>query len=448
MSSRGLPRSYTVTNARVLAIAVPMTLSNATTPLLGVIATAVIGRLGQAHVLGAVAMSSIVFDCLFWLFAFLRMGTVALTAQALGAGDVAEERATLIRALLLAGVIGFALIALQVPLAAVIFALMGASPEVTQAAQSYFAIRIWSAPVALANYTLLGWFVGLARANTALALQVVINVSNAALIALLVIHFEMGVGGAALAAVIAEAIGAGIGLALALRLLGMRLPDAARVFDVPRIMRMFLVNRDIFIRTAALIAAWLFFAAQGARAGDVVLAANSVLHNFVLLGAFFLDGFASAAEQLCGRAVGARNDEAFSRAVKLSLSWGFGFGLAATIVFLVLGSQLIGLMTTNEEVRQAAGNYLVYAALASVIGTFAFTYDGIYIGATWTRDMRNLMLITLVIYLAAWWLMRPLGNDGLWLALLTSLATRGLLQAARFPALARRTFDDSRAAMP
>jgi MATE family multidrug resistance protein len=440
MSATELPRPYTVTNARVLAIAVPMTLSNATTPLLGVVATAVIGRLGQAHVLGAVAMSSIVFDCLFWLFGFLRMGTVALTAQALGAGDVAEERATLVRALLLAGLIGLALIALQVPLAAVTYALMGASPEVTRAAQIYFAIRIWSAPLALANYTLLGWFVGLARANTALLLQVVINVTNAAMIALFVIHFGMGIAGAALATVIAEAAGAAIGLVVALRILGTRLPVAARVFDVQRIMRMFLINRDILIRTAALIAAWLFFAAQGARAGDVVLAANSVLHNFVLVGAFFLDGFGSAAEQLCGRAVGARNDAAFSRAVKLSLSWGFGFGIATTIILVVLGPQLIDLMTSTEEVRQVARHYLVYAALASVIGTFAFTYDGIYIGATWTRDMRNLMLITLVLYFTVWWLTRSLGNSGLWLAILTFLGARGLLQAARFPALARQTF--------
>jgi multidrug resistance protein, MATE family len=443
MNSIELPRPQTITSARVLAIAVPMTLSNATTPLLGLVATAVIGRLGQAHALGAVAMSSVVFDCLFWLFAFLRMGTVALTAQALGAGNVAEERATLVRALLLAGVIGLALIALQVLLSSAIYALMGASPEVTKAGQTYFAIRIWSAPLALANYVLLGWFVGLARANTALALQVVINVVNAAMIALLVIQFDLGVAGAALAAVIAEAIGAATGLVVALHIIGMRLPEWSRVFDIARVMRMFLINRDILIRTAALITAWLFFAAQGARSGDVVLAANSVLHNFVLVGAFFLDGFGTAAEQLCGRAVGARNDVAFSRAVKLSLTWGFGFGAAATMFFLLLGPQLIDLMTANEEIRLVARGYLVYAALASAIGTFAFTYDGIYIGATWTRDMRNLMLITLVLYLAAWWLTKPLGNTGLWLAILTFLGTRGVLQAARFPALARRTFGNA-----
>ena len=204
-------------------------MSSATTPLLGVVATGVIGRLGEAHLLGAVAMSSVVFDCLFWLFAFLRMGTVALTAQALGAGDVAEERATLFRALLVAGSIGLALILLQVPLAGGIYRMMGASAEVTRAAETYFSIRIWSAPFALANYVLLGWFVGLARANVALALQVVINLIDAVAIALLVLVFDLGVAGAALAAVIAEIIGTAAGLIVALRVVGARTTTGAPV---------------------------------------------------------------------------------------------------------------------------------------------------------------------------------------------------------------------------
>ncbi|HKS60572.1 MAG TPA: MATE family efflux transporter [Xanthobacteraceae bacterium] len=432
-------RPYVVTHARVLAIAIPMTLSSATTPLLGVVATGVIGRLGEAHLLGAVAMSSVVFDCLFWLFAFLRMGTVALTAQALGGGDVAEERATLFRALLGAAGIGAALIALQVPLANGVYRMMGASAEVTRAGETYFAIRIWSAPFALANYVLLGWFVGLARANVALALQVLINLINAVAIAALVLIFDFGVAGAALAAVIAEAIGTVAGLIVALRVVGAR-TTWTRLLDRDRFVRLFVINRDIMIRTAALITAWLFFAAQGARAGDVVLAANSVLHNLVLLGAFFLDGFASAAEQLCGRAVGARDAPAFSRSVKLSLGWGFGFGVAATLALIVGGPFLIDLMTASPDVRTAARAYLIYAALASVIGTFAFTYDGIYIGATWTRDMRNLMIVTIVLYFVAWWITLPLGNTGLWLSILTFLGVRGALQAARYPALARATF--------
>ena len=440
MNAVDSPSPYVVTNRRVLAIAVPMTLASATTPLLGVVATGMIGRLGEAHTLGAVAMSSVVFDCLFWLFAFLRMSTVALTAQALGSGDVAEERTTLFRALALAAAIGLALIALQVPLSTLIYRLMGASQEVTRAAEIYFHIRIWSAPFALANYVLLGWFVGLARARTALALQVAINLINVVVIAVLVLGFGQGVAGAAFGAVAAEAAGTVAGLAIALRIVGARVPDTGRMFDRAKLLRMFVINRDIMIRTAALITAWGFFAAQGARSGDVVLAANSVLNNLVMIGAFFLDGFASAAEQLCGRAIGARDGAAFARSVRLSLAWGFGFGIAATLLFLAAGPWLIDLMTASPDVRVAARAYLVYAALASVIGTFAFTYDGIYIGATWTRDMRNLMIVTIALYFAAWWLTRPLGNTGLWIAILVFLGSRGALQAARYPALARVTF--------
>jgi MATE family multidrug resistance protein len=436
---------YTVTHARMLALGLPMTLSNATTPLIGVVATAVIGRLGEAHLLGAVAMSSIVFDCLFWLFAFLRLSTVALTAQALGAGDVAEERATLMRALLVAVAIGFALILLQVPLAALIYRLMGASAEVTRAAETYFAVRIWSAPFALANYALFGWFVGLARAKTALALQVVINLVNLTVTVLLVLRLNFGVSGAAFASIAAEAAGTIVGLAVALRIVGARLPDMARIFDRARLLRLIVINRDILIRTVALTAAWAFFAAQGARSGDIVLAANSVLHNLMLVGAFFLDGFAMAAEQLCGRAIGARDARSFSCSVRLSLGWGFGFGIAVTLALIAFGPQLIDLMTTTPDVRLAARDYLVYAALASVIGTFAFTYDGIYIGATWTRDMRNLMLVTIVLYFAAWWITLPQGNAGLWIAILTFFGARGALQAARYPALARATFNPATA---
>jgi MATE family multidrug resistance protein len=438
-------RSYTVTHARLLAIAVPMTLASATTPLLGVVATAAIGRLGQAHLLGAVAMASVVFDCLFWLFGFLRMGTVALTAQALGRRDVDEERATLIRALLVAGAMGFGLILLQWPLAYLVFRLLGASAEVTRAAELYFYVRIWSAPFVFANLVLLGWLTGLARANTALLLQVLVNLVSLAATILLVWEFGLGVTGAAFGAVIAEAVGMLAGLAVALRLVGAGLPALASLLDRDRLMQLFLVNRDIFIRTAALIFAWGFFTAQGARSGDLMLAANSVLHNLLLVGAFFLDGFGSAAQQLCGRAVGANDAPAFRRSVRLTLCWGFGFGVATTLVTLALGPWLIDLMTASADVRLVARDYLIYAALASVVGVFAFAYDGIYVGATWTRDMRNLMIVSLALYLATWWLTQPLGNTGLWLAILVFFATRGALQAARYPKLARATFNPATA---
>src|ERR1051325_5391668 len=224
-------QTFSVTHRRVLAIAVPMTLANATTPLLGVVATAAIGRLRQPHLLGAGAMASVVFDCLFWLFGFLRMGTVALTAQALGARDVGEERGTLVRALLVAAAIGLAVIVLQWPLAALVFRLLGASMEVTQAAEAYFYVRVWSSPFVLANFVLLGWLIGLARANTALALQVLVNVANLVATIILVLYVGLGVTGAAFAAVFAEAIGMIFGLAIAFRLVGATLPARASILD-------------------------------------------------------------------------------------------------------------------------------------------------------------------------------------------------------------------------
>jgi MATE family multidrug resistance protein len=215
---------------------------------------------------------------------------------------------------------------------------------------------------------------------------------------------------------------------------------AAALFDRAKLLRMFTVNRDIMIRTAALITAFLFFTAQGARAGDVTLAANAVLNNFLLISAFFLDGLANAAEQMCGRAVGASDRHGFTGATRLVILWGFAFALAVTAVYALAGTHLIDIMTASTDVRLIARDYLWLAALAPVLGVFAFAYDGIYIGATWTRDMRNLMVLSLVIFLAAWWALRPFGNAGLWGALLVLYAARGGLQGLRYPALLKATF--------
>ncbi len=435
------PHSFRVTHRRVLAIAAPMTLAHLTTPLLGVVGTAVIGQLGEAHLLGAVAISAVVFDGIFWLFAFLRMGTVGLTAQALGAGDATEQRAVLLRALTMAAALGLAIIALQEPIAWAAYRLMGASPDVTEAAQVYFFVRIWSAPVTFANYAILGWLIGLARMRWALTLQVGINAVNMAATAFLVLALNMSVAGAALGTVIAETVGLIGGGIVAWRAMRgeARLPAAA-IFDLPRLTRMVVVNRDIMIRTAALTTVFGFFTAQSARSGDTVLAANAVLSNLVMISAYFLDGFATSAEQICGRAVGARDRQAFSDGVRLSIGWGFGFSLAVAAVLLAAGDTLIALMTASPDVRIEARKFLIYAAAAPLAGVLAYAFDGVYIGATWTRDLRNLMVLTLVLYFAVWAALIPFGNTGLWVSFVVFLGVRGLLQLARYPALLRLTF--------
>jgi MATE family multidrug resistance protein len=415
--------------------------ANLTTPLIGIVSTIAIGRLGDATLLGGVAIASILFDCLFWLFAFLRMSTVAFTAQAVGAGETQELRALLVRGFVVAGLIGAGLIVLQLPLAAALLGAMGGSEGVTRAAKTYFTIRVWSAPLVLANYVVLGWLIGQARAKLALSVQIAINVINMAATALLVLVLDAGITGAAMAAVAAEATGLVLGVLIARHLTHGKLavPRAA-LLDRAKLLRMLAVNRDIMIRTAALISVWLFFAAQGARAGDVALAANAVLNNFLLISAFFLDGLANAAEQLCGRAYGARDRYAFAGAVRLVVVWGFGFAIAVTAVFALFGPALIDIMTASAEVRHSARDFLQYVVLAPLLGVFAFAYDGIFIGATWARDMRNLMMLSLLIFFTAWLALRSFGNAGLWGALLVHYAARGGLQALRYPALFKASF--------
>ena len=427
-----------ITHRRVFAIAGPAMLANLTTPLLGIVSTAAIGQLGDPHLLGGVALASVAFDCIFWLFGFLRMATVAFTAQALGAGQRDEVHAVLMRALLLGGVIGLMLIALEATLARGIFTLMGGSTAVTDAARTYFFIRLFSAPFMLGNTVIVGWLIGQARTSIALALQVAINSINIALTVTLVLVLNKGIAGAALAAVIAEAIGFAAGLLAAWRMLGGRVQIShEKLLDPAALRRLFAVNRDIMIRTAALIAAFLFFTAQGARGGDLMLAANAVLYNFIMIGSFFLDGLATAAEQLCGQSFGARDRAQFARAVRLVIGWSAAFGGAVSLAFLAGGGALIDAITSSPEVRIAARDYLVPAALAPACGVLAYCFDGIYVGASWARDMRNLMLVALAIYVAAFAALTPLGNTGLWLSFLVFLLARGALQAWRYPALLR-----------
>lgn len=435
------PAAGAVTNRRVIAIALPMTLAHLTTPLLGIVDAAVVGRLGDAALLGGVALASVIFDTLFWAFGFLRMGTVGLAAQALGRRDAVEERAVLARAVLLAVAIGLALTLLQVPVLSIALWLAGASEAVDKAVGDYFQVRIFAAAFSLANYAILGWLTGLGRTGRALALQAGMNLLNMGLTVLLVLDAGWGVRGAAAGTLVAEAVGTLAGLAMCTQLLhgAFRVPRVV-LFDRTRLMEAFALNRDIMIRTAALMFAFGFFAAQGARTGDVTLAANALLLNMVLLSAYFLDGFATAAEQLCGQAVGARDAGAFSASVRLVLLWGFGWALVACLLFAVAGGALADLMTTNAEVRAAARAFLPYAMLVPLAGVAAFVFDGVYIGALWSRDMRNLMLASLMAYLAAWLALRSLGNAGLWAALLVFFLARGVFQALRLPALKARTF--------
>ncbi len=430
----------TVTHARVIRLALPMTLANMSTPLLGFVDATVVGRLGDPALLGAIAAAAVIFDFVFWAFGFLRLGTAGLVAQATGAGDLGEQRATVLRALLLALGLGALLVLLQVPIAAAAFSVLDATPTVTAAARSYYDIRIWSAPFALTNYVVLGAVIGRGRTDIGLALQILINLGNIALNIAFVTGLGLGVRGSALGTLLSEALGCLAGLIVLFRVYGRFPIDWDRIRSRAAILRTLGINRDIMIRSAALVFAFAFFTAQGARRGEVVLAANAVLMNLFLVTAYFLDGFATAAEQMCGQAVGARDALGFRRAVALAILWCLCFAAAVSLLAIAAGGLFIDVVSTSQVVRATARAYLPFAALTPLCGALAFAFDGVFIGATWTRDMRNLMLASLAIYLGLFVALRPLGNAGLWIALLGFLIARGALQGWRYRSLTARTF--------
>jgi MATE family multidrug resistance protein len=422
-----------------LSIAVPIMISNVSTPLLGIVDTGVVGQLPDPAYIGAVALGALVFNFVFWGFGFLRMGTTGLTAQALGADDAVEIRASLGRAVLIALAVGAALIALQWPIRELAFALIEGSPNVETLARDYYDLRIWAAPATLANYALLGWFIGLGQARVALVLQLVLNLTNMALDAWFVLGLDMGVKGVALGTLIAELVAAVSGLVIAarhLRSLGGRW-SYARLVEGSRMRRTIAVNGDIMIRSAALIVAFGWFMVQGARYGDVTLAANAVLMHFIAVAAFFLDGLAFAAEALVGKAVGAANRAGLSTAARMTTWWAAGVAVLASGFFAVAGPAIVDVLTVDEAVRATARVYLPWAAIAPLLGVWAFQLDGIFIGATHTAQMRNAMLVSLAIFLAAWWALTPFGNHGLWAALFVHYAARAGTLLYYFPGLVR-----------
>ena len=430
-----------VTSRDVLAIAIPMIVSNATVPLVGIADTAVVGQLNDPALIGGVALGSTVFSMLFWAFGFLRMGTTGLTAQAAGAGNRAEVAANLYRPLVIALGGGALLFLLHVPAILLALRLIGGSSEVQTATAAYFGIRILSAPATLANYALVGWLIGLARANLALALQLFQNAVNIALAIVLVLFARKGVEGAAMAAVCAEYAALAVGLLIAASLLRGTRGMPIRIFERQAFIRLIAVNADIMIRTICLMFVFTFFAAQGAKLGDVALAANSVLRNLSDLSAYVLDGFAFAAEALVGQAVGAASLRRFRQAVLLSSAWAGVLAVVVAAMFWAGGLALIQVMTAAPSVREAAYTFLPWAALTPVAGVACFQLDGIFIGATRTADMRNMMILSLAVFLAAWAVLTPaFGNHGLWASLMAFYAARAASLGLRYPALERAAF--------
>lgn len=421
---------FEVKSRDVWRIALPASFAFITEPLVGIVDITVIGRLGDAHLLGGLVLGALCFDFIFSMAYFLRLGTAGLTAQSVGARDPRDGLMHVSRAISLAIVIGLAMILLGGPLFTVASAALAPPPAVSAAFSTYFHVRILAAPFALINYALLGWFYGRAAATTGMALQILIHGVNIALNILFVFGFGWGVMGAALGTVLGEASAALVGLLLVARHFGGLRPTLAMItpaelFDAAALKRMLGLSRDLMIRSIALMGAYAWFAAQGSRSGEIVLSANAILLNFLMVSGFFLDGLAQAAEQLCGKSIGANWRPAFERAFHLAMRWGLVIGTVLTGLWFFGGPLLIDFMTTNGEVRALARQYLWLAALTSLSGMPAFVLDGVLVGATLNHTMRNGMVTAFVIYLGAALLLQPLwGNTGLWAAIHTFFIAR------------------------
>ncbi len=429
-----------LTHSRVLKIALPIVISNATVPILGAVDTGVVGQLGLAAPIGAVGIGAIILTGIYWMFGFLRMGTSGMTAQAHGAGERAEVVALLVRALIIGFGLGLCMIALQVPLFWAAFQVSPASSEVEGMARQYMQIRVWSAPATVALYGISGWLIAQGRTRAILVLQLWMNGVNIGLDLWFVLGLDWGVEGVAIATFIAEWSGLILGLWLCRAAFAGRMwRDWAVVFDRARLKAMAQVNGDIMMRSFLLQAIFISFLFYGARFGDVTLAANQILLQFLEITAYALDGFAAAAEALVGQALGARNRAGLRRAALLTSGWGLVWVLCLSVVFWLFGRVIIDVMTTSQEVRTEARIYLVYMVLAPTIGIASWMLDGIFIGATRSKDMRNMMALSFAVYAVAIWLLMPIyGNHGLWIALLISFVARGVTLGVRYPALEAR----------
>jgi MATE family multidrug resistance protein len=423
-AARGQP-----TNRDMWRIAAPMILSNVSVPLLGMVDTGVTGHLDSSVYLGAVAIGGTIFTFLYMGMNFLRMGTTGIAAQSYGADDNDGLRVALGQALIVSLAIALAILLLQVPLAKFTLALLGGDPEVQHHASTYFFIRVWSAPGTLANFALIGWFLGLQNARVPLLIFLTINVTNIVLDLVFVVGFGMRIEGVALASVIAEYSGLLVGGSFAVAALRRRSGHwpLARLSNLGAYKAFFSVNANLFVRTMMLMGTFAFVTAQGARLGPAILAANAVLMNFQNLTSFGLDGIAHAAEAMVGRAVGGRNREALEHSVKLTLKWSLIFAVGFTLAFVVAGPWIVRLLTDLPDVRSTAMTYLPWLIASPLISVWCFLYDGVYVGMTRAREMRNIMIVSvLAVFLPVWFLTQSLGNHGLWFALMAFMASRGI----------------------
>ena len=443
MEQHGRPsQGFEVTHLMVLGLALPMTFGFLTIPLLGITSTAVAGRLGDPSILAGLAIGAVLADLIFGSINFLRSSTTALVAQAWGRGDRDEQEKVFWRSLLLALVIGL-VFALASPLLLKLGLLvMAPDAGAADATSHWFTIRMLAGPASLANYAILGYLLGCGRARTGLLLQAVINGINIALCIVFGLILKGGISGIALATVTGETVGALMGFFLIHRTFRNRDPRAIPdLFDRQKLRRLFSLNTDIMIRSFVLIGAFLLMTRVGSHLGPVTLAANAVLMNFFMVGSFWLDGLANAAETIVGRSIGAQWRPAFDRGLKLTGYWSLLLAVLTSMVMSAFGWRIVDFLTTAQTVREAAYQQLGWAVITPIAGCLAFLMDGVFIGATWSHAMRNRMILAFIGFIVALAILVPLaGNTGLWLSLNLFLLMRGVFLAIGVPRLRDQIF--------
>ena len=433
-----------ITHRDIWALAGPIIISNLSIPLVGAVDTAVVGHLPEPQAIGAVALGALIFSFLFWGFGFLKMGTTGFIAQAYGANDQQALSDTLSRVILLAISFGFITILLSYPLIQFALYLLDSTAQIESLTASYAYIRIWSAPATLCTYVFTGVFIGMHNTRKVLLLLLVLNLSNIALDILFVMGFNMGVEGVALATLIAEYLAAAFGFYL----LRDQIKAALKQFSWSTILErnaittLMKANSDIFIRTLCLVFSLSYFTAQSAKMGEIVLAANAILLHLQSIMAYGLDGFAHAAEALTGSAYGAKKRDTYKRAVKLTSLWAFIIAVFISLLYFVFGEFILSLFTNIDEVIASAKTYLPWMIIAPVVSIWSFQLDGIFIGASYTKEMRNAMIVSMLIYLALLQFLIPQwGNHGLFLGLSLFMVIRAVTLGLYYPRIVRAIAD-------
>lgn len=418
-------------NKRILGLAVPSIISNITVPLLGLVDVSIVGHLGSVTYIGAIAVGGMLFSMIYWIFGFLRMGTSGLTAQAYGRRDLAEVILLFVRSVGIAFGLALLLILLQYPILKVAFTLIDATPAIKDLASLYFRICIWGAPAVLGLYSFAGWFVGMQNSRFPMYIAITQNVVNIAASLFFVFIWNRGVAGVAMGTLVAQY--AGLLMASLLwygyyRRLWQKL-NWKMLTDYEAMRSFFILNRDIFFRTLCLVAVTTYFTSRGAEQGDIILAVNTLMMQLFTLYSYIMDGFAYAGEALTGRYVGAHNQADLRRMIRTLFAWGIGLALAFTLLYGIGGSSFLSLLTNEQEVLNASSDYFYWVLAIPLAGMAAFLWDGIYIGATASRQMLYSMLVASVSFFILQGIFQQrMGNHALWMAFIAYLFLRGLVQ--------------------